>query len=165
MALVQAYFSPFGVLTIWVENGSVIKIDLPNSVSNFANIAAPSDPQDLAIMKACIRQLDDYFGGKLQTFSLPLNPRGTAFQQRVWEQLTLIPYGETISYSELALRSGSPRGARAAGMACHNNPIPIVIPCHRVIGKNGSLTGFGGGLNLKEKLIDLEVRNKTYTTN
>ena len=160
MALVQAYSSPFGVLTIWVENGSVIKIDLPNSVSNFANIAASSDPQDLAVMKDCIRQLDDYFGGKLQTFSLPLNPCGTAFQQRVWEQLTLIPYGETISYSELALRSGSPRGARAAGMACHNNPIPIVIPCHRVIGKNGSLTGFGGGLNLKEKLIDLEVRNK-----
>ena len=116
-------------------------------------------------MEDCIQQLDDYFSGKLQAFSLPLDPHGTTFQQRVWEQLTLIPYGETISYSELAQRAGSPRGARAAGMACHNNPIPIVIPCHRVIGKNGSLTGFGGGLNLKEKLIDLEVRNKTYTTN
>ncbi len=101
-------------------------------------------------------QLNRYFAGALTTFDLPLDPRGTAFQRAVWQALTTIPYGETTSYAEIALRIDRPRAVRAVGAANGQNPIPIVIPCHRVIGKNGSLVGFGGGLETKRRLLDLE---------
>ncbi|MEE4364495.1 MAG: methylated-DNA--[protein]-cysteine S-methyltransferase, partial [Desulfotignum sp.] len=94
--------------------------------------------------------------GKLTRFSLDTAPDGTDFQRRVWQALTQIPYGTTISYGELARRIGNPKASRAVGMANAKNPIPIVIPCHRVIGKNGRLVGFGGGLDIKEKLLALE---------
>ncbi len=105
---------------------------------------------------AVIAQLDEYFAGKRRTFDLPLAPRGTAFQRAVWQALTLIPYGETISYGELARRIGKPRASRAVGLANAANPLPIIVPCHRVIGADGSLTGFGGGLGIKGKLLALE---------
>ena len=101
-------------------------------------------------------QLRDYFSGKLETFDLPLAPRGTPFQQDVWTALTKIPYGETVSYAAIAKRIGRPDAVRAVGAANGQNPIPIVIPCHRVIGSNGSLTGFGGGLPAKRFLLSLE---------
>jgi methylated-DNA-[protein]-cysteine S-methyltransferase len=105
-----------------------------------------------------IRQLQAYFSGELKHFDLPLAPEGTEFQLRVWNSLRTIPYGETISYSQLAQKIGNPQAVRAVGLANGCNPIPIIIPCHRVIGSDGSLTGFGGGLANKQKLLALESR-------
>jgi methylated-DNA-[protein]-cysteine S-methyltransferase len=102
------------------------------------------------------KQLDQYFAGERRNFSVPLAPHGTPFQQRVWQALVTIPYGETTSYSDIAVKIGHPKACRAVGMANRCNPIPIIIPCHRVIGKDGSLTGFGGGLAVKEQLLALE---------
>ena len=102
-------------------------------------------------------QLDAYFAGELEAFDLDLDPRGTPFQQRVWAELTRIPFGETISYSELAHRLGDPKLVRAVGLANGRNPISIVIPCHRVIGANGSLVGYGGGLDRKRWLLQHEA--------
>jgi methylated-DNA-[protein]-cysteine S-methyltransferase len=104
-----------------------------------------------------IAQLDAYFAGRLRRFDLALAPRGTPFQRDVWSALTRIPYGETVSYSELASRIGRPAATRAVGAANGRNPLPIVIPCHRVIGADGSLTGFGGGLPIKRRLLELEA--------
>ena len=102
------------------------------------------------------RQLRAYFAGELEKFEITLAPRGTAFQQSVWKELCSIPYGETISYGELARRIGNPKASRAVGLANGSNPISVIVPCHRVIGSNGKLTGYGGGLNIKEKLLALE---------
>lgn len=105
-----------------------------------------------------MRQLREYFAGARTEFDLPLAPEGTEFQRGVWQRLREIPYGETISYGELARRIGNPQASRAVGAANGSNPIPIVIPCHRVIGSNGKLTGFGGGLPVKEALLALEAK-------
>ena len=112
--------------------------------------------EDAAPFADAIRQLREFFAGRRREFELPLRPHGTAFQERVWTQLRRIPYGETITYGELARRVGDPRASRAVGLANGRNPLPVVIPCHRVIGANGALTGFGGGLPIKEKLLALE---------
>jgi len=103
-----------------------------------------------------IRQLQAYFRGELKEFDLPLAMVGTEFQLRVWNALRAIPYGETISYAQLAERIGNPKAVRAVGLANGSNPIPIIVPCHRVIGSDGSLTGFGGGLSTKKMLLELE---------
>ncbi len=108
--------------------------------------------------KETIRQLRAYFAGELEDFELPLAPAGTVFQRNVWQKLCDIPFAETISYGELAKRIGNPKASRAVGLANGQNPIPIIIPCHRVIGSNGKLTGYGGGLPIKEKLLALEQR-------
>jgi methylated-DNA-[protein]-cysteine S-methyltransferase len=102
------------------------------------------------------RQLKSYFAGELREFSLPLDPRGTEFQLRVWRQLETIPYGSTRSYAEIARAVGSPKAVRAVGAANGANPISIVVPCHRVIGSSGKLVGYGGGLPLKQRLLALE---------
>ena len=107
-------------------------------------------------LDAVCRQLDEYFAGKRQQFELRLAPRGTAFQQAVWQALRAIPYGRTCSYAELARAVGRPKAVRAVGAANGRNPLPIVLPCHRVIGADGSLTGFGGGLPTKVSLLRLE---------
>lgn len=112
------------------------------------------------ILSECVRQLDEYFKGKRKEFTLDLLPRGTGFQRRAWEQLRQIPYGETISYSRQAERMGDKKACRAVGGANGKNPISIVIPCHRVIGKNGSLTGFGSGVWRKEWLLAHEKKFK-----
>ena len=104
------------------------------------------------------RQLDEYFSGRLTAFDLPLSPNGTAFQRDVWNALLKIPYGETTSYGQLARTIGRPAAVRAVGAANGQNPIPIIIPCHRVIGSDGRLVGFGGGLNVKRFLLGLEQR-------
>ena len=109
-------------------------------------------------------ELAEYFEGRRDTFTLPLAPRGTPFQQRVWGELCRIPYGETISYGELARRIGQPQAVRAVGLANGANPLAIVIPCHRVIGANGTLTGYGGGLPNKRFLLDLERAARGTTT-
>lgn len=128
---------------------------------HFSTGRKPKSPErdwteDKAPFQEVIRQLEAYFEGKLKQFDLPLAMDGTDFQLLVWKNLQKIPYGETVSYGQLARRIGSPEAARAVGLANGSNPIPIIVPCHRVIGSNGDLTGFGGGLPLKEKLLALE---------
>lgn len=113
------------------------------------------------VLKGVRRELDDYFAGKLKKFTTKLAFNGTPFQNAVWQQLTRIPYGETISYMELANRIENPKAVRAVGMANGSNPIAIIVPCHRVIGSNGSLTGFGGGLPNKRALLELEKGQRT----
>jgi methylated-DNA-[protein]-cysteine S-methyltransferase len=116
---------------------------------------AESDPEWLIESR---RQLTEYFAGTRCHFELRLDPRGTPFQQQVWAALCAIPYGETTSYGELARRIGNPRAVRAVGLANGSNPLPIIVPCHRVIGADGTLTGYGGGLDIKQQLLDLERR-------
>jgi methylated-DNA-[protein]-cysteine S-methyltransferase len=111
--------------------------------------------EDYAFTEARL-QLDAYFGGELKAFDLRLNPQGTEFQQEVWRALQEIPYGETWSYGELARLLGRPKAARAVGAANGANPLPIIVPCHRVIGASGKLTGFGGGIETKQHLLTLE---------
>jgi len=111
---------------------------------------------DHAVLRQAQAQLGEYFAGKRRHFDLPLAPRGTGFQREVWWELANIPFGSTISYAELAQRLGRPAATRAVGAANGRNPIPIVLPCHRVIGADGSLTGFGGGLPTKRFLLQLE---------
>jgi methylated-DNA-[protein]-cysteine S-methyltransferase len=130
---------------------------------HFATGRRPMSPlrewiEDRTPFKEAIRQLEAYFEGKLKDFDVPLVLDGTDFQLLVWNNLRKIPYGETVSYGQLARRIGSPEAARAVGLANGSNPIPIIIPCHRVIGSNGDLTGFGGGLPVKKKLLALESR-------
>ncbi len=114
---------------------------------------------DHPLLQQAEKQLDEYFAGQRIDFELPLSPEGTEYQMRIWSELRAIPYGKTWSYKELAERTGNPKGARAAGGATGRNPLSIVIPCHRVVGSNGKLTGFGGGLDNKAILLDIERKN------
>jgi len=148
--------SPLGPLLLAADEAGLRSIE-------FVNASRPASPdpawhEDFERLQEAARQLRAYFAGELETFDLPLAPAGTAFQLAVWHRLCEIPYGETISYGELARRLGNPNASRAVGLANGANPIPIVIPCHRVIGSNGKLTGYGGGLPIKEKLLALERR-------
>jgi methylated-DNA-[protein]-cysteine S-methyltransferase len=127
-------------------------------ISKRATHLEPDWKQEYAPFTEVVRQLRAYFSGELKDFDLPLAPEGTEFQLRVWHRLRTIPYGETISYGQLAIRIGNPKAVRAVGLANACNPIPIIIPCHRVVGSDGSLTGFGGGLPNKRKLLALESR-------
>ena len=148
--------SPIGRLLLAGDGDSLIQVSFQ---SGPRPLAPPHTWQaDAAPFGAAIAQLGEYFAGRRVRFDLPLAPRGTEFQRRVWHALRQIPYGETISYGELARRIGKPSASRAVGLANGANPLPILIPCHRVIGADGSLTGFGGGLPIKRKLLALEVR-------
>ncbi len=128
----------------------------------FASGKRPGQPEpgwlksECPVVQETVRQLQAYFDRKLTRFDLPLRPAGTPFQLKVWHELAKIPYGEVISYGELASRIGKPHASRAVGAANGSNPIPIVVPCHRVIGGNGKLTGYGGGLPTKKALLKLE---------
>ena len=152
--------SPVGPLTLVAEDGAIVGLymDLQRHRPDDAELGQP-DPggRRSEPFAAAADQLDAYFAGELTTFDLPLAPRGSDFQQRVWSALREIPYGQTESYGELAARIGSPGAARAVGLANGKNPIGIVIPCHRVVGANGALTGYGGGLDRKKQLLDLEL--------
>ena len=117
---------------------------------------APGWDEDAGAFAAVVEQLGEYFAGERTRFDLPLAPRGTDFQLSVWRELLEIPYGQTVSYGQLALKVGSPGAARAVGLANGSNPIALVVPCHRVIGANGTLTGYGGGMERKRWLLDLE---------
>lgn len=119
--------------------------------------------EDRSFFANTIDQINDYMSGKRQQFEVKLNPQGTRFQKRVWHQLTTIGYGELVSYKQIALAVGNPNGARAVGMANSKNPIPLLIPCHRVVAANGKLTGFAHGLVIKEKLIALERAQRSFT--
>jgi methylated-DNA-[protein]-cysteine S-methyltransferase len=144
--------SPVGVLRLAADDEALERLDFVHDERN--SVYEPPT----RILKETIRQLRAYFSGKLEQFDLPLAPQGTPFQLEVWRRLCEIPYGETISYGELARRIGNPNASRAVGLANGSNPISIIIPCHRVIGSNGKLTGYGGGLPIKERLLALERR-------
>ena len=119
---------------------------------------------DESASRETVQQLSEYFEGKRTDFDLPLDFDGTAFQKAVWNELMRIPYGETRSYADIAKAIGRPGAARAVGMANHDNPIAVVIPCHRVVGKDGSLTGYAGGLHLKAQLLSIERQQRTLFT-
>ncbi|HNX34843.1 MAG TPA: methylated-DNA--[protein]-cysteine S-methyltransferase [Kiritimatiellia bacterium] len=124
----------------------------------FACDAVPRDAvqRETPLLKEAFRQLGAYLCGDLKAFALPLAPAGTPFQRKVWRILERIPYGKTVSYKDVAVQAGNPLATRAVGMANHRNPIPVFIPCHRVIGANGTLVGYGGGLAMKTRLLAIE---------
>lgn len=146
--------SPIGRLLFAGDGASLIQVCFQSGPRPLR--PADSWIADAAPFRTVIAQLEEYFTGQRRTFDLPLAPRGTEFQQRVWRALREIPYGNTISYGELARRIGKPSAPRAVGLANGANPLPIIVPCHRVIGTDGSLTGFGGGLPIKRRLLALE---------
>ncbi len=144
--------SPIGTLTLLASSKGLTGVYLDPIALQ------PGWISDDAPFREIRMQLDSYFAGELRAFDVALDLQGTPFQLRVWQALLDIPYGETISYGEQARRIGNPQAMRAVGLANGRNPISIVVPCHRVIGKNGSLTGYGGGLDRKRFLLDLEKR-------
>jgi methylated-DNA-[protein]-cysteine S-methyltransferase len=146
--------SPVGRLLLVEEAGSLREIRFDKGPESIA--PEPGWVEGGRFLDRAKRQLEQFFKGKRNAFDLPLAPQGTEFQRSVWDELLRIPYGETISYGELAKRIGRPKASRAVGAANGQNPISIVIPCHRVIGADGSLTGFGGGLSTKRKLLKIE---------
>lgn len=149
------YDSPVGPLRIAASDAGVHAIEFHaqrHPVPRDARWQAGEHP----LLDAVATQLDEYFAGARTAFDLPLAPEGTDFQRSVWLELAQIPYGHTVSYAQMASRIGRPAAVRAVGAANGRNPIPIVLPCHRVIGANGSLTGFGGGLPTKRFLLELE---------
>lgn len=148
--------SPIGKLLLVGSERGLSKIWFEGKADKA--VLGPESRENQAALRDAVRQLRAYFAGELETFDLDLAPQGTSFQQKVWDELLKIPYGETISYGQLARRIGNPNASRAVGLANGSNPIPIIIPCHRVIGSNGKLTGYGGGLPTKEKLLALERR-------
>lgn len=142
--------SPLGELYIFEEDNKIVQI------STSYTPAKECKEEMYELLSNTVGQLNEYFAGTRKTFSIPLDMRGTEFQKRVWNALLEIPYGETWSYKQLAEFINNPKAVRAVGGANHNNPIMIIVPCHRVIGSNGSLTGYAGGLDMKEHLLNLE---------
>ncbi len=142
-----------GKLLICGTEKAITKISFPKGKNYEPDKSWKENP---GFFKEAVRQLELYFEGKLRRFSLPLILKGTGFQLKVWNALAKIPYGQTMSYKDVAEKIGSPKAARAVGGAVGKNPIPIIIPCHRVIASDGKLGGFGGGLDVKKKLLDLE---------
>lgn len=151
MTSIYFYETDIGTIGISEHSGSITNLFL-------ADDPVPQDVLicETPILKEAARQLINYLAGGLKQFSLPLAPSGSDFQKRTWAILCDIPYGQTASYGEIAVKLGSPNAARAVGLANNRNPIPIYIPCHRVIGANGSLVGYRGGLELKKRLLDME---------
>jgi methylated-DNA-[protein]-cysteine S-methyltransferase len=150
--------SPVGILTLTASDGYLTGMSMNGQ--RHAPEPAPDSRVDPAWFAETVGQLDAYFAGTLTQFDIPINLDGTEFQRRVWSQLQSIPYGETISYGELARRVGNPKASRAVGLANGRNPVAVIVPCHRVIGANGKLTGYGGGLDRKTWLLELEAANR-----
>lgn len=159
MKMLFYYPTPIGRIGI-LENGSSI------THLYFEGEPVPTDAlvQETALLKEAGRQLQLYLDGKLQTFTLPLDPGGTEYMRNVWEKLCAIPYGETRSYRDIAHSLGNPKAARAVGLANNKNPLPLFIPCHRVIGANQKLVGYRGGLRVKGQLLELEKQRKELIT-
>ncbi len=145
--------TPLGLLLLVAEDGALCRLSMLDAAPAADDAPGRRDDRALAGVRA---QLDEYLAGGRRDFEVPLRLQGTAFQQRVWAALCEIPYGGTISYGELARRVGTPGGSRAVGLANGRNPVSIVVPCHRVIAADGTLGGYGGGLERKRALLDLE---------
>ena len=139
-----------GPLTVLEDDQGICGVHFGNSLS--PDIIMEETP----LLREAKRQLEEYFAGDRKEFRLPLSMNGTPFQKTVWRALCTIPYGETRTYGQIAAQVGNPKGSRAIGMANHNNPIAIIVPCHRVVGAKGALTGYAGGLDIKKALLDLE---------
>lgn len=149
---VSHFVSPVGLLRLRSNALAITHLDFVNEVEE--------EDVDAPLLEAVRLQLDAYFNHSLQEFSIPVQPGGTHFQQNVWEELTRIPFGKTISYEHLAKKLGDPKVIRAAAAANGKNPIPIIIPCHRVVGKDGSLTGYSGGIWRKSWLLEHESKSR-----
>lgn len=148
--------SPVGKLKLVASDKGLVAVLWPNDKPNRVRLDEPVEDGRHPILLDTERQLGEYFAGKRKTFSVALDMRGTSFQKNVWEALLAIPFGETRSYGELANQLGNPKATRAVGAANGRNPISIIVPCHRVIGSSGKLTGFAGGLETKAHLLNLE---------
>ena len=162
-ALYHDFRTPIGTMRIVGTDQEITQVNLPKEASRAPNPAWRQCGGHLpAPLRAAKQQLQEYFAGTRSTFDLPLRlNRGTPFRRRVWQELQRIPYGETISYGELARRIGQPTASRAVGGANHHNPIAIIVPCHRVIGTDGTLVGYGGGLPIKQRLLAHEQGHRT----
>lgn len=143
------YETEIGIIGIRENNKSITDI-------YFSKVDTNDNIKETELIKECFKQLKEYFDGSRVKFDLPLEVKGTEFQKKVWNELLKIPYGQTKSYKDIAIAIGNERASRAVGMANNKNPIPIIIPCHRVIGSNGKLVGYAGGVNVKEKLLNIE---------
>ena len=150
--------SPIGKLKLVANANALVAILSERERPNRLRLDVPNVDRQHPILVEAERQLSDYFAGKRTQFELPLEPGGTEFQKKVWRNLRRIPFGKTRSYGDIARTVGSPRASRAVGAACGKNPLSIVVPCHRVLGSNGALTGFGGGLETKAELLALEAQ-------
>ncbi len=144
--------SPIGTLRLWSNGRQLVQIEFGNRKA----VPERARQQDDAVLQRCGEQLEEYFAGTRRRFDLPLAPQGTAFQQSVWRALDEIPWGQWRSYADIARAISRPRAVRAVGAANGRNPLPIVVPCHRVVGSDGSLTGYAGGLEMKRYLLELE---------
>lgn len=160
-----SYQSPFGELSIAASGGSIVLCDWVHSrkytrhildIESSRNETADSDNANEKVIRLASRQLDEYFAGLRKEFDLPIAPVGTRFQQKVWNALSRILYGETVSYSEIAEYIGNKNAIRAAANAIGYNPVSIILPCHRVIGSNGAITGYAGGIEAKRELLSHE---------
>ena len=149
----EIYQSPIGALTILSGDKGI------KAIKFYEDEKVKAQGRTNEMTRWAVKELEEYFQGKRKVFTVPCVHQGTDFQKRVWEALIQIPYGETRTYKEIAAAAGNPKASRAVGMANNRNPIPIIIPCHRVIGTNGSLTGYAGGLKVKEYLLKLEREN------
>jgi methylated-DNA-[protein]-cysteine S-methyltransferase len=147
------YESPLGPLTLLASDGALHELRFPGAAT--PEMAAAREPE--GILRDAVAELGQYFAGERRRFELKLDLRGTPFQLRVWDQLLRIPHGETTTYGEIARTIGRPDRARAVGAAVGRTPVPIIVPCHRVLGADGSLTGYGGGLPRKRRLLELEA--------
>ncbi|MEA3468933.1 MAG: methylated-DNA--[protein]-cysteine S-methyltransferase [Thermodesulfobacteriota bacterium] len=154
----QKFSSPIGCIHIVADDNSLRSITFDCNWESVNKTVDDIKPEHNAITKQTQFQLQKYLAGERTKFDLPIGFRGTEFQQQAWQALLSIPYGKTCSYSEQAQLIGNPRAVRAVGRANGMNPIAIVVPCHRVIGKSGKLTGYAGGLDIKQFLLDLEAR-------
>ncbi|MCF0105619.1 MAG: methylated-DNA--[protein]-cysteine S-methyltransferase [Holdemanella sp.] len=148
MKTYYTYTTRIGPITIAEEDGMIVSIDTDQKVDGIE--------KRNELLDCTYKQLEEYFQGKRKTFDIPYKLKGTPFQLSVWHYLETIPYGKTCSYQDVAIGIGNPKSCRAVGMACHRNPIPFIVPCHRVIGKNRKMVGFGLGIDLKIKLLDIE---------
>lgn len=152
----KEYKSPLGKFIITARGGCVTEIKYADFQGATSEGECEKTAENAAVLELCTKELDAYFAGELREFSVEISADGTEFRRRVWAELLKIPYGETISYAELARRVGNPKASRAVGGANHHNPINIIVPCHRVIGADGALTGYGGGLENKRILLEHE---------
>lgn len=156
MLFYKRIVSPVGRLTLVADKAALIAVLWPNDRPFRIQLDEMQEARQHPVLREAERQLGQYFRGERTAFDLPIRLRGTAYQQRVWQQLRRIPYGQTRSYGQIARAIGNGSASRAVGLANSKNPLSIIIPCHRVIGASGSLTGFAGGLETKAKLLALE---------
>lgn len=156
MTLYTRFETPLGTVLAVAREGFLTRVDFVDAKYVPAIDPDWKEDRQSAPLQECARQLGAYFDGERKSFDLPLAPAGTDFQKRIWRAIAGVAYGKTITYSELARRAGAPGSARAAGAATGRNPIAVIVPCHRIVGADGSLTGYAGGLARKTHLLELE---------